>query len=324
MQDSSFRTKLDPKQIDLKISLATRILTIGSCFSDSIGEKLNRHKFKTLVNPFGTTYNPISIFNLLTSEGIKINKFVENGGMFFHYDFHSEFRAEDQRSLEKMLSNEKKKVSDFLKDTDWLVITFGTAWVYELKKSTEIVANCHKVPQREFSKRLLGLKEMIKGFDQTVGHLQDLNPELKILLTVSPVRHISDGIEENQLSKSMLRVMCDFATSSYDHVYYFPSYEIMMDDLRDYRFYKDDLIHPTKFAEDYIWDIFQRSFFDRDTMDFIKEWDSILSAMIHRPFNPNSDEHIKFIKTQIQKISQLSTHVDVKEELNYFESQLLA
>ena len=321
MSSNSLRTEIKIQNSDWNIGLKDSIITIGSCFSDSIGERLKKYKFNTLVNPFGTVYNPISIFRLLQDQPIDPDRVVENQGLFLHYDFHSSFRKDNKEDLLKSLDEIKVSTIDKLRKADCLVITLGTAWVYELASTGEIVANCHKVPQKGFSKRLLGLKEIIKAFDGLVESLRPLNPDLKILLTVSPVRHIKDGIEENQLSKSMLRVICDFAVSSYDHVAYFPSYEIMMDDLRDYRFYKDDLIHPTEFAEEYIWKKFMETYFDSETLEFVKEWQSILAAMEHRPFNPGSPDHRLFCQSQIEKLDALSEVVDVREEKEFFNQK---
>ncbi len=322
MSSDSLRTEIKIPRSDWNIGLKDSVVTIGSCFSDTIGEKLRQYKFKISVNPFGTVYNPISIFNLLQDEEVDPGRVVKSQGMYLHYDFHSAFRSSKEDELLKSLAESKRSAISDLRSATYLIITFGTSWIYELKSTEAIVANCHKVPQKEFSKRLLGLKEIIKAFDQLVEHLKKVNSELKILLTVSPVRHIKDGIQENQLSKSILRVICDFAVSSYDHVQYFPSYEIMMDDLRDYRFYKDDLIHPTAFAENYIWERFQETYFDKATLEFAKEWKAILSALEHRPFNPQSDEHQRFIKRQLDKLKELSTLCDVSSETTRFEKLL--
>jgi len=322
MHSPSLRTEIDIKPSALKISLGQSVLTMGSCFSQSIGEKMTRYKFDVLTNPFGTTYNPISIFKALISNGINSHKFLEKRGMAFHYDFHSELRADNKQLLEKLLQRRKEEVTDHLKKADWLIVTFGTAWVYELKSSGEIVNVCHKVPQSEFNKRLLGMKEMAVAMDSMVNHFKKTNPRLNMLLTVSPVRHIRDGIQENQLSKSMLRVLCDFAVTSHDNVHYFPSYEIMVDDFRDYRFYRDDLIHPTAFAEQYIWEKFQGTYFEKETLDFIQDWKYVISAMEHRPFNPKTDEHQNFVRAQMEKIIGLSDKVDASDELAFFKAQL--
>lgn len=323
MHTPSLRTEIEIQPSEAKINLGDKVLTIGSCFSDSIGAKLLKNKFDVLSNPYGTTYNPISIFKILTSGGINYNKFVEHGGVTFHHDFHSELRADDQRKLEKLLQRRKEDVTQYLRSANWLIITFGTAWVYELVESGDVVNNCHKVPQKGFNRRLLGMKEMALAMDKTIEELKKINPDLNILMTVSPVRHTKDGLQENQLSKSMLRVLCDFAVTSHENVHYFPSYEIMVDDFRDYRFYKDDMIHPTNFAEQYIWDKFQSVYFSDDAMKFVHDWKYITSAMEHKPFNPTSREHQNFIKAQIDKLESLKGIVDVSEEEVWFKDKLV-
>lgn len=323
MSKRSFRTELKPKPSPLLVGLKDRVFTIGSCFSDAIGQRLANHKFDTLVNPFGTVYNPVSIFNLLSDSAIDKAKVVERHGHFFHFDFHSSLSAKSKAELLSEIDRIKENALKNLANTNILIVTFGTAWVYEHINFESIVANCHKVPQREFRKRLLGMKEMVEAIDAFIGKLKIVNPKIQLLLTVSPVRHIKDGLVDNHLSKSMLRVLCDFVTSSYDHDHYFPSYEIMIDDLRDYRYYKDDLIHPTPFAEDYIWDIFCETHMDSATRTFVHKWEQIRSAMAHRPFNPDSQNHQKFIRDQLNKLDQLSAQVDVGDEISFFREQIM-
>lgn len=323
MKEVVFRTQIDVPKSSVSIGLKDQILTMGSCFSDSIGRRLRHYKFDVLANPYGTIYNPLSIFKLLSAGGINTRGFVNNQGMTFHHDVHSEIRAKDQRTLEKILQDKKSSVDDCLKDANWIIITFGTAWVYQLVSSNHIVANCHKVPQQNFKKRLLGMKEMALKLDEFMERMQVINPKLQLLFTVSPVRHIKDGIAENQLSKSMLRVLCDFAATSYEQAYYFPSYEMLVDDLRDYRYYKEDLIHPTDFAENYIWQKFVKAFMHIDALNFISDWERILSALRHKPFNPDTKEHQKFLKTHIEKLEELSKQVNAEDEVMRFRDQLL-
>ncbi|MFY0627316.1 MAG: GSCFA domain-containing protein [Reichenbachiella sp.] len=323
MGKESLRTEIESNKFTFNISLSEKIFTIGSCFSDVIGGKLSQFKFKVLSNPFGTTYNPISIFKLLTEDVIDEEKIIQNQGLYFHYDFHSSFRHLDKNALVELLNKLKFKSINHLKESNCLIITLGTAWVYELVSSCKVVNNCHKVPQKEFNKRLLRMKEMATEMDDAIEYLKQINPDLQIIMTVSPVRHTKEGLKENQLSKSMLRVLCDFAETSYKNVHYFPSYEIMIDDLRDYRFYKDDLIHPTHFAEQYIWEKFQTTFFAKETMDFIQDWKLIINAMDHKPFNSETEEHQNFLKSQIQKLKLLSNRTDVEDEMLFFESQLV-
>ena len=255
--------------------------------------------------PFGTVYNPISIFNLLKENEWDESKFLEHSGSFFHYDAHSSFFSTSQNSLNKQLTACKDLVLRGLKKADWLVITFGTTFVYLLKESGEIVSNCHKVPQKHFKKESLSIGEISEAFEGFYKELKENNSKIKLLLTVSPVRHIKDGLENNSVSKSKLRIICDTLQEEYNDVFYFPSYEIMMDDLRDYRFYKKDMIHPSDLAEEYIWNKFQHAYFDSETRDFIKKWKKINEAIGHKPFNAKSEAHQRFLINTLDELQKL-------------------
>ncbi len=321
-----FRTELHIEPSVNKIGLNTPILTIGSCFSDNIAHKLSDNKFDVLANPFGTVYNPISIFKLLdnASNGEHPNTkgIVENDGLYAHYDFHSSFSKTNEKELITSINKAVNETNAYLKETQYLIITFGTAFVYELA-STEVVANCHKVPARNFKKKLLTQKQILEGFDQVYKTLFSHNPKLKIILTVSPVRHIKDTIQLNSVSKAILRLTCHTLESQYENASYFPSYELLMDDLRDYRFYKSDMLHPSIEAEDYIWNKFSFTYFDASTQDFIKEWTKIKSAIDHKPFNPQSDKHQQFIKTTIKKIEAMPAIIDFNKEIQLLKNQLV-
>lgn len=320
-----FRTELNITPSDIKIGLHDSILTIGSCFSDSIGSKFLENKFNALANPFGTVYNPISIFKSL--EQSLINKkasedgFIENEGMFSHYDFHSSFASTDKKELIDNLSNAISSASKFSKDLKFLIITFGTAFVYERKDNHQIVANCHKVPAREFEKKLITQKQIIESFEA----LYPKFPKgLNIILTVSPVRHIKDTLEMNSVSKSTLRITCDTLSKEYKNISYFPSYEILLDDLRDYRFYASDMLHPSPDAENYIWNKFSEAYFDDQTREFIVSWGKIRAALSHRPFNPESDKHQSFLKSTIKKIETLGVDLDFNDEIKILKDQLIS
>lgn len=321
-----FRTEVIPRHSKEKITLSSPILSIGSCFSDCMGERLINYKFDAITNPYGTVYNPISIFKLLDYTQKKIypdaTTYLETQGMQANYDFHSSFstvRAEDIRAH---IHSVMDRTSGHLNKTAWMIITFGTAFVYRRKDNNEIVANCHKVPANQFSKELLTQKQLTDAFKEYYEALQVHHPGIEIILTVSPVRHIKDMIEQNNVSKSILRIACDTLEKEYPAIQYFPSYEIMMDDLRDYRFYKSDMIHPTKDAEDYIWNKFAEAYFDQDTQHFMDDWSKVLKAIRHRPFNPASEGHQKFIKETIAQLRRLEEKVDVNKEITLLKDQL--
>lgn len=319
---NNFRTEFHPRPSNVQLGFQDQLLTIGSCFSENIGGRLQGSKFPVLANPFGTVYNPISIFKLLDTEALDDSKFVEVGGQWYHLDFHSQFTGRDKKTLETVLQFRIKEFAEFLDRAKTVFVTLGTAYVYEWLENGEVVANCHKIPQKQFSKRLLTLEEMKEAFGRLRKNLTKVNPELKFVFTVSPVRHIKDGIAENQLSKSLLRVLCH-ELSQKESVCYFPAYEMMMDDLRDYRFYKTDMIHPSEMAEDYIWEKFQQTYLSEQTRKVLKEWSKIQAALSHRPFNPESENHQKFLKDQVKKLDIFSDYFNVEEERGILQNQMI-
>ncbi|WP_422359163.1 GSCFA domain-containing protein [Reichenbachiella sp.] len=319
---NNFRTEFHPRLSSFQIGFGNQLLTIGSCFSENIGLRLQQNKFEVLVNPFGTVYNPISIFKLLGADSLDDSKFVEVGGQWYHLDFHSQFTGRDKKTLETLLELKLKEVSAYLTQAQTVFVTLGTAYIYEWLENLEIVANCHKIPQKQFSKRLLSLEEMKESFERVKVNLIKVNPALQFVFTVSPVRHIKDGIVENQLSKSLLRVLCH-ELSQGGQVSYFPAYEIMMDDLRDYRFYKTDMIHPSEMAEDYLWDKFQLTYMSDQTRKVLNEWGKIQAALSHRPFNPESENHQKFLKDQDKKLDVFSEYFDIEEERMLLKKQMI-
>ena len=316
-----FKITFDIPESEEKISLKDPILLIGSCFSSEIGEKLLQAKFTTLSNPFGTIYNPHSIFKLLKSESDK-NNVIESQGVYYHWDAHGAIYGLSVEDTTQVFEDRIRESQTYLKSTKWLIITLGTAIVYELD-SKEIVANCHKVPTKNFKKRFLTQKEIINQFETLHSYLGNLNPELQIIFTVSPVRHIKDGLVENNRSKAILIESVHEILSQNDNVSYFPSYEILIDELRDYRFYKEDMIHPSPQASSYIWDKFCETYFDTETTAFLKEWNGILSALNHRPFQVKSESHQKFLKNTLQKLMRMNEKVDLSVEIARLRKQIV-
>ncbi len=243
-----FRTSILPTQSLHQLGIKMPVLTLGSCFADAMGSRLKAYKISTLANPFGVVYNPHSIHKLLKlavyNALIPESTFVQNREVFLNYDFHSEFSFLTQSALKTQLQAIVESTHNFLKSTQWLIITYGTTWVYQRNDTGEIVANCHKLPAKQFTKSLLTQNKIIESFEEMHQQLKVFNPEIKIILTVSPVRHIKDTLELNSVSKSILRLACHTLSTSIKDIMYFPAYEIMMDDLRDYRFYKADMLRP--------------------------------------------------------------------------------
>jgi hypothetical protein len=318
------RTEISPEKFDFEINHSSRILTIGSCFSDVMGGFLFQNKFKVSSNPFGTVYNLKSISDLiqisLGLKGVTEEWITERDGVYFHYGYHSEFYAVSKELLLTKIREASRAVGEFLKKTDLVIVTLGTSWVYELDDS--VVSNCHKVPASKFTKRLLSYEEQQGILEELVKLVQGINPEIRVVFTVSPVRHIKDGLVENSVSKSILRILCDSAIKKFEKVYYFPSYEIMLDDLRDYRFYKADLIHPDEVAERHIIEQFSKAVFSDETVKIISEWSKIRMALNHRSFNPNSAAHGSFLVTLQSKIAVFKPYFDVREELQQVSAQL--
>lgn len=322
-----FRTELIPSASKDKIRPGDEFYLIGSCFAGNIGNLLKTFKFKVLLNPFGVIYNPYSIFKLLV-ESISDQALDEKGlfelqGIFRHFDFHSDISAGSKDAFYRLHEEAAKHTREKLAKADWVIISLGTSIVFEHQNYQKIVANSHKLPGSEFSRRMLVPEEIIASFDSFYKNLAQVNDKARIILTVSPVRHIRSTLEENSLSKAVLRYTAGRLSSVYSKVVYFPSFEIMMDDLRDYRFYKQDMIHPNETAVDYIWGKFMDTFFDPEATAFVHHWTEIKKALGHKPFYPESKAHQKFIRETIRKIKSFEPRVDIHDELLQLENQLL-
>ena len=320
-----FRTVLNAGVSTHTISLSDKILTLGSCFADAIGSRLVRSKVQTLANPFGVLYNPHSIHRLLQytifNEPVPEHTFLKHHDVYLNYDFHSELSALQKEALQHNLRNMIGSTHHFLKDAQWLLITYGTAWVYERADTGEVVANCHKQPASQFQKSLLNHDKIVQSFDTIYRSLKEFNPAIRIILTVSPVRHIKDTLELNSVSKSILRVTCHSLQEAYADVEYYPAYEMQLDDLRDYRFYKADMIHPTEQAEDYIWEQFAARYFDGQLTGFLEKWKNIQHALAHKAFHPSSEAHQKFLNDTLKKLEELKSLVNVDEEIAFVKAQ---
>lgn len=323
----SFRTLLAVKPATYTIGIKDPLFTVGSCFADNLGQLLLRYKFQVLVNPFGTQYNPVSIHKVLgyaLQGGQPLSHtYGELNGTHFNYDFHSSFSTLDRNRLEKTIRQTLAQAHSFIASAAVVVITYGTAWVYERKDNHEVVSNCHKMPAALFTKSLLTQKKILASFDPLYNALLSINPSLKIILTISPVRHLKDTLELNAVGKSVLRLACHTISTTYRQVDYFPAYEIVMDDLRDYRFYNDDLLHPSPQAIRYIWKLFSSRYFTDHTRAFVQQWETIQKALEHRPFLPASSAHQQFLKELLTQLQELKSVVNVDKEWNEIQGQIL-
>lgn len=306
----NFFTPISIPESGSKIGCATRILGLGSCFSDHIGQRMTSHCFDAMINPFGTIFNPMSMAKLmqmaLSSEFVTSKDIEERQGRYFHYDFHSSLDRSNRDSTARAINEALEAVGNYLRTADFLILTFGTSIVHKLKSNGEVVSNCHKVASSNFDKALLSTDEMFDSLRTVIDSIRKENPGVKIILTVSPVRHTREGLVNNNRSKSRLIDLCHLLVEELPQVTYFPSYEIMMDELRDYRFYAADLIHPNQIAVDHIWSYFTTCFFDEKALNKLIDMASLIKARQHRPFDPDSDSHLKFKKAQLKKIVELS------------------
>lgn len=321
------RTELKIPESKYKILLSSSSLTAGSCFAEVVGSKLKENKLRANTNPFGTLFNPLSIFKLLNqslkNQPIDETLLISNQDSWFHYDWHSQHFATSKEQLIDILNKKITETGEALQKTDFLILTFGSAFIYKLLSGDTYVSNCHKMPGKLFAKELLSVKHICQSFALFYKALKSCNPSVKIIITVSPVRHIKDGIPENQVSKSILRAACHYLETDYEEVSYFPAYELMMDDLRDYRFYKSDLIHPNEIAEDYIFEKFSKSYFSEDLQAFVQNWQKLRSSINHRPFNPGSSNHQQFLNNLLSALENISSKVDVSGEIQEIKDRLI-
>ena len=319
-----FRTKTDITPLNPRLCHSDKLVVMGSCFADHIGKKLERMKFRTVVNPFGVLYNPLSI-----AEGLKrlaekrlftedeLHEFPDGGwNTWLH---HSQYSHPEKGTALAAINRSMEETSCGLAEAEVLIITLGTSWVYRLADTGEVVGNCHKVPERSFKRERLQVSEIVEALSTALSLINTINPKVRVLFTVSPVRHIKDGLHGNQLSKSTLLLAVDELCRRFpERCHYFPAYEIVMDELRDYRFYAEDMAHPSKQAIDYVWECFTTHCLDSEAQQFMLQWEKVARALEHRPFNPESEQYRQFVRhnmAQIQELKERYPHLDVDAEL---------
>jgi len=272
---------------------------LGSCFSENIGSKLNHFKFQATQNPLGILFHPKAIENLITNalnKKIYLSKdLIFQNEVWHSFDAHSSVSSANEKVILNTLNAAISDTNKKLKEASHIIITLGTSWVYRFIETKTIVANCHKIPQKKFTKELLNVTEITESLEAIIILLKSVNKEIHITFTVSPVRHLKDGFIENTQSKAHLIVAIHTILHE-QNVSYFPSYEIMMDELRDYRFYAEDMIHPNKTAVNYIWEKFVDTCFSEETKPTMKDVDLIQKGILHRPFHEKSKQHQQFLK----------------------------
>ncbi|WP_405412974.1 GSCFA domain-containing protein [Maribacter sp. Asnod1-A12] len=290
-------TQIPLSKSESPIDYSSQLLLLGSCFSENIGAKLEYFKFQGLQNPFGILFHPLAIEKLIQKsvhQELVTEKDVFNKNEQWHsFDAHSCLSNPSKEKIIDDLNEAVQNTTTQLKKASHIIITLGTTWVYRNSASEKVVANCHKVPQANFTKELLNVDDVKESLERTIEMVRSVNPAAQFIFTVSPVRHLKDGFLENQLSKAHLIAAVHKVLN--DGISYFPSYEIMMDELRDYRFYAKDMIHPNEVAIDYIWEKFCEVCIASNVYPTMKKIEKIQRGILHKPFNEKSEQHQKFL-----------------------------
>lgn len=306
---SEFRTPVGIQPHDSKLDYHSPALFMGSCFTENIGYHLQNLKFPVVVNPFGVVYNPLSVAQslrfLLRGKPFSNADLEYHNGLWFSFYHHSRFSHPDAGQALAAMNHGLAQGAAQLRKVHFLFITLGTAWVYRHKKHGMVVSNNHKLPANQFTRQRLGVAEIVQGLQPVLEDINELNPTAEVFFTLSPVRHWKDGAEENFLSKSTLRLAIDELTRLIPQSGYFPAYEIMMDDLRDYRFYADDMLHPSAMAESYIREKFAAAFFSKEAVRIARKVSKITAAAAHRPFHPGAAPHQQFLQETLARAEKL-------------------
>ena len=321
----NFLTHIDIKPLSMPISYQHKIMLIGSCFTEHIGNNLQELKFQTLQNPNGILFEPISVCRSLVSyiqhQQYKQEDLFQFNELWQSWDHHSRFSNPDQQLALDQINNSQKAAHAFIKQADWLIITLGSSFVYKLKEEHRFVANCHKAPAQWFDKYLIPIDEQIATLDNTIHQLFHLNSKLKIIFTISPVRHLRDGVVENNRSKARLLETVHHLVNKFDRLFYFPAYELVIDVLRDYRFYDIDLAHPNYAATQFVLENFSDYAFQEPTLELMKEIRQIVTAKNHKPFHPGSNQHQQFLNQHLQKAMVIAgehPYLNLSDEVEFF------
>jgi len=294
-----------------RITQNNHLLLMGSCFSVNMGQLLVDAKFPCDINPFGVLYNPLSISTALRE--IAGDKIYSREDLFFYREcwhssmHHSDFSSPDMEETLQHINARLAGAREEMPRLDCILLTFGTAWVYEDNKTSKVVGNCHKRPESAFTRRRLSVEEIVTDYSQLFSHLLEANAQLKFMITVSPIRHARDGMHENQLSKATLLLAAERLQTDFPgHVFYFPAYELLMDELRDYRFYAEDLVHPSSVAIQYVWEKFAYCCFTKEALLIMDECENIRKSLEHKPFHPESEGYKRFLEQIVLKMEQLN------------------
>lgn len=310
----NFFTKVNIERSKLSISHADNIILIGSCFTDEIGAKFEQNGFSILKNPLGILYNPLSIsvcLNYIADKSFLIeDDLIKSGEYYYAFSFHGDYRGETKQECLQKINDAILSANNFLQKTTCLVITLGSAWTYWYRPLNYLMGNCHKISSNLIERKILSIEQICKALGDTIQKIQSINKQIKIILTISPVRHIREGLYDNHISKSTLTLAVDkLINDKTNDIAYFPSYEIVMDELRDYRFYAKDMIHVNETTVDYIWERFSQTFFSEETLILNEKYYKLYLMKNHRPLNPQSVgykkhlEKIRLLKEELNKLS---------------------
>lgn len=323
----NFHLEFTPKTFSKLVGHEQAILLIGSCFTENMGAKLKQHKFNMLENPNGILFNPISIAKAISS--YLDNKQYKAADLFYQdecwnsWEHHSRFSNPDKDACLKAINQSLQQAHAFIKRAQWVMITLGSAYVYTLNnEGNEVVANCHKVPIDKFNKKLLSVAEITNALQAMLENLYRHNPVAKIIFTISPVRHLRDGFVENNRSKSALVQAVHQLVAQDENRFYFPAFELVIDDLRDYRFYAEDMVHPNYAATNYVWEKFVAACIDEPSQKLMKAINTINAAKNHKPFNPSSGQHKKFLQKYLEMVNELGKqfpYINFEEDKSYFQ-----
>ena len=313
-------------------SQANRLMSFGSCFATEMGARLVDAKFRCDVNPYGVLYNPLSVSAALRE--IVVGKCYDESEIFFFRGLwhssmhHGSFSSASIADTLEGINGRLKSAHQEIDRLDCLLLTFGTAWVYESKETGAVVANCHKLSESCFTRRMLSVDEIVSDYVSLLSDLLARIPKLKVIFTVSPIRHVRDGMHANQLSKATLLLAVDRLQATFpEHVFYFPAYELLLDELRDYRFYAEDMVHPSEAAVRYVWERFSRTCFTADALRIMEESENIRKMLFHKPFHPESDSYKRFLEQIVLKIDQLNgkyPYLDFQKEREICHTRLKA
>jgi hypothetical protein len=330
MNVQKFQTVVEVPKYSWKTGYSHKNIFMGSCFTENVGNRMAALKYDVDINPFGILYNPVSVAGslrmLITEKEFTVSDLIHAGGLWHSFHHHGKFSFPNKQDTLKAINDRIKSSAKFLKEADFLFITFGTAWIFRYKETGQTVSNCHKIPAGKFERVRLSVAEIVAEYRELFTEIRKLNPLLKIVFTVSPIRHWKDGAIENQRSKSVLLLAIDKLTKEFgeDFCVYFPAYEIVMDELRDYRFYAEDMIHISEVAVDHIWKKFQTSLIEKESLQISVQVQKVLKASNHKPLHENTPEYLRFLEQTISEIIRLESknvHLNLTIEKEYFKTE---